>query len=66
MQKYRTSKDDQGDYSEKICEVLLEEQGIAIVPGTDFGLANSARISLVLEKEAFKEAMERLVTFLAG
>jgi len=66
MNKFRTSKDDQTDYSEKICEVLLEEQGIAIVPGTDFGLANSARISLVLEKEAFKEAMERLVTFLAS
>lgn len=52
------------DYSSEICEDILNEQSVVIVPGKDFGLKNSARISLVLHKEAFSEAMTKLVTFL--
>jgi aspartate/methionine/tyrosine aminotransferase len=37
---------------------------VVIVPGTDFGMTNSARLSLVLHKEAFSEAMDKLVNFL--
>jgi aspartate/methionine/tyrosine aminotransferase len=38
---------------------------VVIVPGTDFGLTNSARISLVLHKEVFSEAITKIVQFLS-
>lgn len=62
--KYRQSKLDQTDYSYQICEDILDQLGVVIVPGTDFGMVNSARISLVLQATAFSEAMELIVQFL--
>lgn len=53
------------DYSQKICEEILEKVGVAIVPGSAFGLDNSARISLTLEIKFFEEAVDRLCQFLA-
>jgi len=53
----------QGDHAAKICEDILENIGIAIVPGTDFGIPNSARISFVLEEVPFTEALNRLMKF---
>jgi aspartate aminotransferase len=53
-----------GDYSVQICEDILNDTGVVIVPGTDFGLPNSARLSLVLHKEAFLEAMGKLMRYL--
>jgi aspartate aminotransferase len=64
MQKYKSSPDDNGDYSDQICEDLLNQYGIATVPGTSFGLKNAARISLVLDKEPFTESINILVKFL--
>lgn len=52
------------DYSVQICEDILNDTGVVIVPGTDFGLPNSARLSLVLHKEAFSEAMTKLMAYL--
>ncbi len=52
------------DYSVQICEDILNVTGVVIVPGTDFGLPNSARLSLVLHKEAFSEAMSKLMAYL--
>lgn len=52
------------DYSIEICEELLEKHGLAMVPGVAFGCANTARMSLVLEKEPFKEAVDILVKYL--
>ena len=66
FEKYRHDKNDRSDYSMKICEDVLNQTGVVIVPGTDFGLMNSARISLVLPKEAFTEAIDKLVRFLHG
>ena len=66
FEKYRKDKNDHTDYSMKICEDILNQTGVVIVPGTDFGLINSARISLVLPKEAFTEAIDKLVRFLHG
>ena len=66
FEKYRQDKNDRSDYSMKICEDVLNQTGVVIVPGTDFGLMNSARISLVLPKEAFTEAIDKLVRFLHG
>lgn len=64
FEKYCKSRKDKTDHSVQICEDILNESGVVIVPGTDFGMTNSARISLVLHKEAFAEAMDKLVKFL--
>lgn len=61
----RFNKDgNQKDHSKEICQELLEKYGVAIVPGGDFGLPNSARISLTMEEVPFQEALNRLVKFL--
>lgn len=63
MKKY--AKDDDGqDYSMELCRELLEKHGVALVPGIAFGAPNTARMSLVLQKEAFCEAVERIIQFL--
>jgi aspartate aminotransferase len=52
------------DYSKDICQELLEVHGVALVPGADFGLPNSARMSLIMEEVPFQEALNRLALFL--
>jgi len=66
MEKFRKNENDVTDYAADMCQDLLENFGIATVPSTDFGLPNSARISLVLEKEPFSKAMAKLIDFLQG
>ncbi len=61
---YRSDKDDSADYSHQICDALLEDYGVAVVPGEAFGAPNTARLSLVLEPDAFREAIDLLMTFL--
>ena len=58
------SCDGKKDCSAEICEALLNETGVAIVPGGDFGAVNSARISLVSEQELFQEAVDKMFKFL--
>ncbi len=58
------SKGKEGDYSEEICELILEKIGVALVPGSSFGLKNSARLSLILEPMPFRNALEKLCQFL--
>ncbi len=58
MNKFKKSEDDTADYALEICEGLINEKGVVVVPGTDFGVPNSCRISLVLEKEIFSEAID--------
>ncbi len=64
IEKYRKDVKDTADYSTQICSDLLEQKGVAIVPSTDFGLPNAARISLVLPKDDFSSALELLMNFL--
>jgi aspartate aminotransferase len=64
FEKYSSNRKDKADYSVQICEDILQQLGVVIVPGTDFGMTNSARLSLVLHKEAFSEAMDKLIQFL--
>ncbi len=64
FERYTKNRKDKTDYSVQICEDMLNEMGVVIVPGTDFGMTNSARLSLVLHKEAFSEAMDKIVQFL--
>ncbi len=53
------------DHAFKICEELIEQSGIVVVPGTDFGLSNCARMSLVLERNIFTEALDLLFGYLS-
>lgn len=64
IEKYKKSENDLEDHSPEICEALLETKGVATVPGVAFGMNNSARMSLVMEKEPFREALEIIVSFL--
>jgi aspartate aminotransferase len=62
--KYSNDETDKTDCSTQICQMLLEEHGIALVPGTDFGMSNCARLSLVIENNFFEEALKILVDIL--
>lgn len=53
-----------GDHSYKIADELLNLEGITVVPGIDFGIPNTARISLVIEEVPFQEALTKLVKYL--
>jgi aspartate aminotransferase len=66
FERYSMGRKDKTDHSVQICEDILNELGVVIVPATDMGMPNSARISLVLHKEAFAEAMDKLVSFFNG
>ncbi len=52
------------DYSYEISDELLNNEGITVVPGTDFGIPNTARISLVIEEVPFSEAITKIVKYL--
>ncbi len=53
------------DNSEKIVDQILLDTGVALVPGGAFGYPNSARMSMTLELSVFREAIEKLVNYLA-
>ena len=46
--------------SEDICEILLEEFGLALVPGTAFGKADAVRLSFAASEEDIEEGAKRL------
>lgn len=52
------------DYSYQIADELLNNEGITVVPGIDFGIPNTARISLVIEEVPFQEAITKIVRYL--
>ena len=54
------------DNSLEIADELLDKIGIAVVPGTDFGVPNSARIALVIDEIPFQEAISKLMKYLLG
>jgi aspartate aminotransferase len=56
--------DNHKDYSHKIADELIEFEGILVVPGSDFGILNSFRISLVVEEVPFREAVTKIVKYL--
>ncbi len=57
--------DVKNDNSFEICQELIEKKGIVCVPGTDFGVPNTLRISLVLEPERFSQALTILFDYLS-
>jgi aspartate aminotransferase len=64
IEKFKKNADDKSDYSVEICEKLLDEHGVAMVPGVAFGMDNTGRISLVLPRESFSESMDKIKEFL--
>ena len=62
--KFKESAGSDADVSGALCEELLKTEGVAMVPGHAFGAPNTARMALVLEKEPFKEAVDRLIKFI--
>jgi aspartate aminotransferase len=56
--------DAEKDHSYAIADELLQNEGITVVPGSDFGLPNSARIALVIEEVPFQEAISKIVKYL--
>jgi aspartate aminotransferase len=65
FEKY-SANDPSGDYAVEISDDLLKDTGVAVVPGSDFGAPNTARLSIVLEEGPFTEAMEKLTDFLCN
>ena len=55
---------EQKDHSYTIADELLNNEGITVVPGSDFGVPNSARIALVIEEVPFLEAVTKIVKYL--
>lgn len=57
-------KDHDKDYSESICDDILDSIAVAMVPGSYFGVKNSARISFTTEEASFKDAINLLMNYL--
>ncbi|MFN8025883.1 MAG: pyridoxal phosphate-dependent aminotransferase [Acidimicrobiia bacterium] len=49
-----------------LCEILLDEAKVAIVPGEAFGAPGYARLSFALADEALVEGVERIAKFLGN
>lgn len=65
MPIYERFKDeDNSDMSKEIVDDILDNTGVALVPGSAFGYPNSARMSMTLEIIPFKEAMKKLVEYI--
>jgi aspartate/methionine/tyrosine aminotransferase len=52
--------------SSGFCEDLLEQQNLAVVPGSAFGVDDHVRLSYATSIENIQRALERLGTFLAA
>lgn len=61
---FQDIQEDITDCSSRLCMDLLETEKVAVVPGSSFGLLNSARISLTIEPTPFKEGLKRLCRYL--
>ena len=53
------------DSVETLCDWLLEEHGVAIVPGTAFGDYRCLRISFAVSEAELTSGLERLAAGLA-
>ena len=65
LKKFQGPSSDRADYAGEICQELITQTGIVMVPSTDFGRPNGGRISLVLEKRTFQEAWDRACQFIS-
>jgi len=58
---YSKNKDIKDDV--ELCEMFLEQVGLALVPGTAFGSPGYLRLSFACGLETLAEAMNRMVRF---
>lgn len=49
--------------SQRLAEILLEQQGVACVPGSAFGMEGYLRFSYATSDQAIRQGMERLISF---
>lgn len=49
--------------SRELCEILLEDQGVVVVPGEDFGKEGFFRMNYALSKDLMDEAIKRMKKF---
>jgi aspartate aminotransferase len=61
--KYKDVSDE--DHSVSIVQDILDQTGVALVPGSAFGFPNSARMSMTIELAPFQEAMAKLMGYLS-
>lgn len=59
------SRDDLED-DMQFAETLLVEKGVAVVPGSAFGLKNHIRLSIATSEDNLNNALDRLAAFIAG
>lgn len=52
--------------SMQFCKELLEEQGVAVVPGVGFGSEGYFRFSFATDIESIREGIKRIAAFVAG
>ncbi|MEW8500492.1 MAG: aminotransferase class I/II-fold pyridoxal phosphate-dependent enzyme, partial [Candidatus Thiodiazotropha taylori] len=50
----------------ELSEYLISEAGVALVPGTAFGLAGHVRISIATSKDKLEQALDRIEGVLKG
>lgn len=50
----------------QFAETLLVEKGVAVVPGSAFGLKNHIRLSIATSEDNLNNALDRLAAFIAG
>jgi aspartate aminotransferase len=55
-----------GEPASPVCERLLEEAGVAVVPGAAFGDDRYARLSYACSEETLQKAVERIAAFQRG
>lgn len=54
----------QDDRAEEICLILLDQEEVALIPGSNFGAPNCARLSFTLDPELFEQACKKVANFL--
>ena len=54
------------DITEEFCQKILDEEGVVVVPGHDFGLRNVVRLSIVTSKENLETALDKILKYLKG
>ena len=48
----------------EFAEALLADKGVAVVPGTAFGLKNHMRLSIATNEENLNNALDRIARFI--
>lgn len=64
LTKYKSKCSYEGSFSMKVCDDLLMQSGLAVVPGIAFGNDNCIRLSYATEIGLVQEGLRRIETYL--